>query len=155
MARGGPSAPSFPLVVAGMHRSGTSLAASWIGAAGVDLGERLIPADDANPRGYFEDAAFVELHGRMLRAATREDDGGHRDWGWTESERFDRQRFAPFCDPARALLARRAAAGGPWGWKDPRTTLALDFWDELTGGAARYLLVYRVPWDVADSMQRL
>ena len=145
-----------PLVVAGMHRSGTSLVASVAAAAGVDMGERLLPADPANPLGYFEDLSFLALHQRILADCTPADDGGHRDWGWTEGERLDRERFSSYREAARALalIASHGSMDRPWGWKDPRTTLALDFWDELLEDA-QYLFVYRYPWDVADSMQRL
>ena len=125
-------------------------------AAGVDMGERLVEADRANPRGYFEDVDFLSLQQRMLVESTPAYDGGHRDWGWTESERLDRTRFPLYREPALAVIEAHARPGAPWGWKDPRTTLALDFWDGLLEEtAARYLLVYRYPWDVADSMQRL
>ncbi len=134
-----------------MHRSGTSLVASWFAAAGVDLGGRLLAADAANPTGYFEDLSFLDLDRRMLLAATPDGEPGHPDWGWTESERLDRGRFAAFEDAARSLLAGRS---GLWGWKDPRTALLLDFWDALLPDA-RYVLLYRFPWEVADSMQRL
>ncbi|HEV8240560.1 MAG TPA: glycosyltransferase [Thermoanaerobaculia bacterium] len=145
-----------PVVVAGMHRSGTSLVGSMLGAAGVAMGERQLAADPHNPRGYFEDVDFLTLQRRMLWAATRDGDGGHRDWGWTESEALDEPAFAPFADEARALLASRD--GGRWGWKDPRTTVLLDFWQPLLRLAhpdVSYVLVYRHPWGVADSMQRL
>ena len=153
-------APGAPIVVAGMHRSGTSLVASWIAAAGIGVGERLLPADAANPRGYFEDLDVVELNGRTLRAAVPADEPGHPDWGWTESERWDPAALAAHLPAARALAARRQARGIPWGFKDPRTAVLLDSWDEaLTGSGtwlgARYFLVYRFPWEVADSMQRL
>lgn len=146
------SAPSV-VIVAGMHRSGTSLVASMLACLGISMGERQLPADGNNQHGYFEDLDFLALHRRMLPAAVRNDDGGHPDWGWTESEAFDRAQFEPFRAEAQALIAARARGGGRWGWKDPRTTLALDFWDKLT--EARYVLVYRHPWAVADSMQRL
>jgi glycosyltransferase involved in cell wall biosynthesis len=137
-----------------MHRSGTSLVASLAAAAGVDMGDRLLGADRGNPLGYFEDIGFLSLQRRMLDESTPADDGGHRDWGWTEGERLDRSRFALFRDEARSLLEARRGAERPWGWKDPRTTLALDFWDEILEEPF-YLFVYRYPWDVADSMQRL
>jgi hypothetical protein len=139
-----------------MHRSGTSLVASWLAAAGVDLGERLLPADAGNPTGYFEDLSFLDLDRRILREAVPAGEPGHPDWGWTESERLDRGRFAAYRDAARALIAAQDGEEGSgfWGWKDPRTTLLLDFWDELLPGA-RYVLLYRFPWEVADSMQRL
>ncbi len=150
-----PNLPSRPVVITGMHRSGTSLVASFLGALGVHLGDRLLASDRLNPRGYFEDADFVELQWRMLEEATPAADGGHRDWGWTESERLDRGRFAAHAEAARALVAARAGGPGLWGWKDPRTTVLLDFWDEILQGNALYVLLYRFPWEVADSIQRM
>jgi glycosyltransferase involved in cell wall biosynthesis len=151
-----PSHPSaLPVVIAGMHRSGTSLVASYLSSLGIHMGDRLLPADARNPHGYFEDADFVALHGRILAACTTEGEAGHQDWGWTESERLDRGRLPAFAEEARALAAGRAGRSGVWGWKDPRTTLLLDFWDEILAGGALYVLVYRFPWEVADSMQRL
>ncbi len=146
--------PRSPMIVAGMHRSGTSLVASLAAGLGVDLGDRLLAADSANPRGYFEDLDFLGLHRRMLLAATAPDDGGHRDWGWTESGRLEGGGFDDFRGEAHALLAARAGAGRAWGFKDPRATLLLDFWASLAP-ASRFVLVYRLPWEVADSMQRL
>ncbi|MFL6258299.1 MAG: glycosyltransferase [Thermoanaerobaculia bacterium] len=148
------SSPSRPLVITGMHRSGTSLVASYLSSLGISMGDRLIPADRRNPRGYFEDAGFVELHGRILRDATVEEPG-HRDWGWTESERLDRGVLARYAGEARALATSRSGGGEVWGWKDPRTTLLLDFWDEVLEERPLYVLLYRLPWEVADSMQRL
>jgi hypothetical protein len=148
-----------PIVVAGMHRSGTSLVASILSSLGVDMGERQLAADRHNPRGYFEDLDFLALNREMLCAATACDDGGHPDWGWTESERLDRDGFAAYRERAARLVGEQAGARGDrgnalWGWKDPRSSLVLDFWDSHLAGA-RYLLVYRFPWEVADSMQRL
>jgi len=150
-----PSTSSLPVVIAGMHRSGTSLVASYLASLGVHMGDRLLPADPRNPRGYFEDADFVELHGRILRDCTVAGEAGHPDWGWTESGRLDRAPLARYAGEARSLVARRAGTPGIWGWKDPRTTLLLDFWDEILQGRALYILPYRFPWEVADSMQRL
>ena len=146
---------TFPaVVVAGMHRSGTSFVASLLHAAGYGMGERQLAADRANRKGYFEDVDFLDLNRRMLRAAVPGDDAGHHDWGWTESERFDARAFEPFRSEANALVDARRAQGAPWGWKDPRTSRLLEFWHARLP-EARYVLVYRFPWEVADSMQRL
>ncbi len=149
------STSSLPVVIAGMHRSGTSLVASYLASLGVHMGDRLVPGDSRNPHGYFEDADFVELHGRILRDCSAAGEAGHQDWGWTESGRLDRAPLARYAGEARELVARRAGTPGIWGWKDPRTTLLLDFWDEILQGRALYILPYRFPWEVADSMQRL
>lgn len=141
------------LIVTGMHRSGTSLVASLLEAWNVRMGDRLLPADRGNPEGYFEDVDFLELNRRLLVACTPPEDG-HRDWGWTESETFDAGPLAAHRDAAAALAAARDRAGQPWGWKDPRTSMLLDFWADVLGPEARFLLLYRHPWDVADSMLR-
>ncbi|MEM1179267.1 MAG: glycosyltransferase [Acidobacteriota bacterium] len=142
-----------PLVMAGMHRSGTSLLTSLLAASGVDVGESLVPADRNNRKGYFEDTDFLALNRRILSECSDANDGGHPDWGWTESESLDTARFASYRSDAGELL-RRVGREGRWGFKDPRTTLLLDFWHELFEDP-RYLLVYRLPWQVSDSMQRL
>jgi hypothetical protein len=78
---------------------------------------------------------------------------------------IDAGRLDAFVAEADALVARRSAhaaslghtvgaARGGWGWKDPRTSVLLDFWDRRLVDA-RYVFIYRSPWDVADSMQRL
>jgi len=137
-----------------MHRSGTSLTASLLQTLGTDLGQALVAADRHNPKGYFEDTDFVALQRQMLAAACPADDGGWPDWGWTEREALAEESFAAYREEAQRLIAAKQAGGHPWGWKDPRTTLLLDFWRELLP-QARYLLVYRFPWDVVDSILRL
>src|SRR5687768_3561358 len=147
--------PARPIVITGMHRSGTSVTASFMMDLGIHLGNQFLSSDRTNPRGSFEDIDFVELHRRILEAATPEGDGGHRDWGWTESESIDRSRFHAYGQAAQDLVSTRATGPGLWGWKDPRTSLLLDFWDEIFAGQALYVFLYRFPWEVANSIQRV
>ena len=83
-----------------MHRSGTSLVASLLSAIGVDMGQRLLPPDKGNPRGYFEDIDFLEFQRRALSESCLKDDGGHPDWGWTESEKINSETVKDFIPPA-------------------------------------------------------
>jgi hypothetical protein len=132
------------VVVTGMHRSGTSLLASMLAEAGVDMGADMIPAGKGNRRGHFEDVEFVRFHERCLE---RRDAGALRPPvpGVTS---LDREELGA----ARALLARRA--GKPvWGWKDPRTTLFLEAWRSLLPQPL-YVLAYRHPVTVALSLLR-
>ncbi len=128
--------------------------AALLAQHGVAMGARLIPGNRHNPRGYFEDADFVELQRSMLAAATAGGVRGWPDWGWTEDERFDVTKLAPFVPQAERLLEARSTGAALWGWKDPRSTLLLDFWAERLP-EARFLLIYRYPWNVVDSIQRL
>jgi hypothetical protein len=138
---------AFPaaVVIGGMHRSGTSLTASILDAAGIHLGTDLMPAAASNPRGHYEDLEFYKLHQRILAA------NGLSTDGFTCQEVID----VPAALRAEAveLVRRRRSAGLVWGWKDPRTVLVLDFWAELVP-EARWLFVVRPPEDVVDSLFR-
>ena len=142
------------LVVAGMHRSGTSLTAGILERLGVDMGQQLIPADSTNPRGFYEDAQIVAFHQQAFRRLLPRNASGHIDWGWCEEHALDTTCLEQFRPAARRLVSERESKGVAWGFKDPRTTLLLDFWDSCIDDA-RYVMVYRAPWRVADSMQRL
>lgn len=134
-----------PLLVGGMHRSGTSLTASLVASAGIDLGPELLGANASNPAGHFEDLGIQEFHCRALVA------GGISSEGYTATARGDVP--AALEPQADALLAERMRPGVAWGWKEPRTTLFLDFWQQRLP-QARHLFVFRRPWEVADSLFR-
>lgn len=129
--------------------------ASFIQNLGIELGNKLLEADTYNPKGYFEDVDFVEFQRAVLQACCPAQEAGWQDWGWTESETIDRAKLKDYREIAQVLLAtRQQEEPHLWGWKDPRTTLLLDFWNEMLP-QARYLFVYRYPWDVVDSIVRL
>jgi len=138
-ARGREPAPAF--VLAGMHRSATSLFGRFLMASGVDLGETLIGPLPSNPYGHFEDIRFVELHERALLRTEAAGAGGRLRFN--DTERAD----------AAAYVGERRAGGGPWGWKDPRTCFFLDEWTGLVPEAF-FILLFREPLQVVDSMCR-
>ena len=139
-----PVGPSRQLVICGMHRSATSLAASVLREAGLEIGKELLGPGPGNRRGHFEDHDFWQLHEDLLAAA-----------GVTALSAGD--DFTPppgevFRARARQLIAQRAELP-LWGFKDPRTCLFLDWWEELLP-AAQYLVLYRHPVEVALSLRR-
>lgn len=135
---------SRPLIVTGMHRSATSLVANLLQRSGVEIGDQLMGPGLGNPRGHFEDRDFYRLHEEMLAAQ-----------GTTALAATDELALPlddAFAERAMLLVERRAAHAS-WGWKDPRTCLFLEFWDELVPDA-RYLFLYRHPVEVALSLRR-
>ncbi len=132
------------VIIAGMPRSGTSFTASVFQRAGLDLGQKLMAPGHGNVKGFFEDLDVVAFHESVLRSQ------GVHPVGWTL--RDDIPVPEPFVSRARAYVDRQSASD-QWGWKDPRTTLFLDFWAGLLPDA-RFLLVYRAPWEVVDSIYR-
>lgn len=133
------------LIITGMHRSGTSVITAAFASAGLDVGSRLMPAARGNLRGHFEDLDFVSLHERMLRA------GGFGPEGFTAADAIP---VAPsLATEARSLVSQRRAGSSIWGWKDPRTTLFLDWWAEAVPDA-RFVFLFRSPAEAIDSLFR-
>ncbi len=114
----------MPLCVTGMHRSGTSLMASWVQHCGVNLGEHQVGPEVGNEQGHFEDAEFHAIQSeQLLRHAPRS-----RGWQVVDAQprRFDAEGVAQIRD----ALGRRSRHH-EWGWKDPRSTLFLEHLVEL------------------------
>jgi hypothetical protein len=152
------AAPGSPLIVMGMHRSGTSLVASMLSRAGVFLG--------ADRNSHDESHFFRGLNDLVFHAA-------HAEWDWplalaplyadattcdaliAELEARVRSRESRrFLGLRRWLRARTPdRIAGPWGWKDPRTTCTLPFWLRVFPDA-RVVNVYRDGVDVAASLVR-
>lgn len=103
-----------PVVIVGMHRSGTSLVGSIVAELGIDMGETA-DADLYNTTGYFEDLSFLHLNERMLK-----DLGG--SWMAPPSAEVIALAQADIRTAYRAFVANRA---GRWGVKDPRLSLFL------------------------------
>ncbi|MBE9040224.1 glycosyltransferase [Oscillatoriales cyanobacterium LEGE 11467] len=149
-----PKIKADTFIITGMHRSGTSLIASVFDILGVYLGKRLLTADRFNSTGYFEDLDFLNLQRSILQASCSVSEVGWVDWGWNREENLDKSGLQNYYKPATSLIQSRQQTLKPWGWKDPRTSLLLHFWDSLLP-EAKYIFVYRVPWEVSNSISRL
>ena len=127
-----------------MHRSGTSLTASLLQSVGVDIGKNLVGAADGNIKGHFENIDFVEFHKEVLRSHKLDEQG------------FTLKSEIPVAESLiekAQNIIRQNSQIPVWGWKDPRTTLFLDFWIKLLPNA-NFIFVYRSPWEVVDSLYR-
>jgi len=131
-------------IVAGMHRSGTSLTASLLQKIGVNIGENLVGPAYGNIKGHFENVDFVEFHKSILRSQ------GIDDLGYT----LKKELIVPddYVEQAKKII-NHSKSNSIWGWKDPRTTLFLNFWLNLLPDA-NVIFVYRSPWEVVDSLYR-
>jgi hypothetical protein len=138
----------MPVAVAGMHRSGSSLIARLLNLCGLDLGpaDQLMPPAPDNTEGFWECVPFFRVNEEILREL-----GGQWDRppqplpGW-ESERL--------LNPWRELAGGLPGTLGlkePWGWKDPRNSLTLPFWNELWPDL-RVVVCVRNPLEVANSL---
>ena len=132
------------LIIAGAHRSGTSVTARLLDRAGLFLGYDLDPPSPSNPYGLFEDREIQRLHNAILL------DNGST---WQVS-----RRFLPVINPTRwgqlrDLIERRESEHELWGFKEPRTCLFLEIWKNILP-RAKSLIVFRHFSDSAYSLER-
>jgi hypothetical protein len=132
-------------VITGYHRSGTSLIASLLQSAGLDIGSNLLPGNDTNKNGHFEDMEILGFHEQVLASQ------GFGPHGFLHEQAVHVPRRLRTA--ARVLVQARMNGARPWGWKDPRTVLFLDFWRKLVPHL-KFVLLFRHPGEVLDSLFR-
>lgn len=132
------------VLVAGHHRSGTSLLAQLLARAGLFMGERLMGASEANPHGHVEDLDVVEIHDQILA------DNGLT---WQVDREFIPTVNLDMEQRIREVVAERLDRGEPWGVKDPRICLFLPVWKHILP-EARILITFRSPAASVGSMER-
>ena len=140
------------VVVAGMHRAGTSAVARGLAALGVDLGDRLMSADvRMNARGFFEDIDVVAIDDAVLAALAA-------DWksvALLAATDWDGDLLAGLRADARRVLAARTARAPMFGFKDPRVPRILPFWQRVFADSAlsdAYVIAVRHPRAVIASL---
>lgn len=133
---------SDQLIVAGFHRSGTSLTAQLMHQAGLFLGEKLMGANASNLFGHYEDWDFVRLHQQILA------DNGLT---WVVDRPLVPVVGGQRWQRARQLVEERNSSRGLWGFKDPRACIFLPLWKYLLPDA-KVLLVYRHFRDCTHSL---
>ena len=145
-----------PVVVAGMHRSGTSLLTRMLIGLGISFGTNLLSQDYDNPDGYQEDIDFLNLHRNWFAESLEDQQVGWSDGGWNKTQSINSLGKANWRGQAEELLKKRENLAGDdkWGWKDPRTTLLLPFWRHLRP-ELNLIGIYRSPWDISDALQRV
>src|SRR6476661_6417631 len=137
----------MPVAIGGMHRSGTSMTAQLLSIMGMYLGEEsdLVPATTENPEGYWEHTGFVDVNDEILHEL-----GGGWDCPVALPEDWrDEARLAPLQTRGRQVI-ERLGEHEPWGWKDPRNSLTLPFWQALVP-QLEVVICVRHPLEVALS----
>src|SRR5262252_1553681 len=115
---------------------------------GLYLGPRdaLMPPQADNPDGFWEHLGFVALNDQLLSEL-----GGAWDMPPKANEDFLTTRLDPLRLKARLLIEKFDSAS-VWGWKDPRNSLTLPFWQQLLP-RLKTIVVVRNPLEVAYSMR--
>ena len=143
------SEANFPLCIAGAHRSGTSMVTRLLRDCGLNLGPEadLMPAQPDNPDGFWENLRFVAINDEILNSL-----GGAWDLPPKHDANFSDGQLDPLRVKARSLVGEFDSQR-VWGWKDPRNSLTLPFWQGVMP-RLRILVVVRNPLEVAYSMRK-
>lgn len=131
------------ICLTGMHRSGTSLMASYLMACGIPMGDDLKVASVGNDHGHFEDVEYLQFHKQIIRSNNTNMYCPRKALEMNERER----------QQAKHMIERRCEKYDIWGWKEPRTVLFLDDWNSL-GKDIKYVFMYRHPLQVVRSLYK-
>ncbi|AMR33135.1 hypothetical protein A0256_17785 [Mucilaginibacter sp. PAMC 26640] len=137
--------PANTLIIAGMHRSGTSLISQWLNRCGLNLGDDMLGASSGNLDGHFEDLDFLRFHSDILDANNLANSGFT-----TKSIELLSPRQK---EKLQWIIDFKSQTQGQWGWKDPRTCLFLLHYREFLPGAY-YLNIVRDYKSTVSSMIR-
>lgn len=143
-------------VVLGVPRGGTSVISRGLKTLGIDLGDKLTPANrEWNPRGFWEDNEIVyKVNARVLSVL-----GGSWDSvTWFDGKAMTDDRLRPLKTFAGNLLQQRFSDTQYWGFKDPNTVKILPFWQEVFNQLHiqdHYVIALRNPLSSAQSYHKL
>lgn len=141
------------VVIVGMARSGTSMTARMFAQKGYFVGNVWSRGSTANPLGYYEATALVEMNVSLLRAVGFQ---YHNTWAYEP----------PAPDAIRALRGVKATSEhkkivdfyddhAPWVWKDVRLCFTLPVWLQVLDlDKIRFIIVRRRVKGIYHSIKR-
>jgi len=134
-----------------MHRSGTSALAGALHSMGFEVGpnDDVMPADERNPEGYFELSSIVRANDELLT---------HFEGGWDSPPKFapgwaDDDAATQFIDAARSMIGELFESDH-YVLKDPRISILLPVWRQITKDQGCAVVIVRDPLEVAASLTR-
>jgi len=140
------------LIVAGMHRGGTSAVAGALGLMGGTLPRDLMPAQPGvNDAGFFEPLPIVSIHDELLASVNSSWDDPHPlPKGW-----FQGAEAKAFAGRLVAEIKEQYGDGDLLVLKDPRMSRLIPLWLEVFAELdirPLFLIPVRHPWEVAASL---
>ena len=142
------------ILIAGMHRSGTSALSRTLNLAGCEITNYLMDADSrSNERGHWESQRIFELNSAILESAgSRWDDWETPSPGWYQSPLYN-----DFFQNAQTTIKDEFPSSLLFVLKDPRFCLLMGFWlkvIESIGATPMVIMPVRNPLNVAASLRR-
>ena len=139
---------SRPVVVLGMHRSGTSVVAQIVNALGASAGgaDQLPAPDIFNPTGYWEHRELVQLDAEILAVLG----ASWKDVVSADVSRLSEEQRVHYVTRAKSIV-QSLQGGGSFVLKDPRMSTLIPFWRDVLQNPV-FVIAWRDPLAVARSL---
>jgi Sulfotransferase family len=145
-------------IILGSGRSGTSLAAGLLAKAGYYMGENMVPARDANPKGFFEAGEINQINEDILaevlprRWPLIDQVLGRKHLGWMQRWLAQVPVGTEFRrSEAIQLEIQVVLSRSPFCLKDPRFCYTLPVWRPYLKSTV-FVCIFRDPVTTANSI---
>ncbi len=145
--------------ILGSGRSGTSMIAGSLAAAGYHMGEHLVEPRACNPKGFWESRHINQLNEAIMRPAVPTRPESTTDPILRRIPLPKQQWLAVVepgatmhCDDPISTRITEAVSRRPFCYKDPRFCYTLDIWRPHLHGDEVFICVFRHPSAVAASI---
>lgn len=139
------------IIVLGMHRSGTSALTGTLEKIGIMLPQDLWPAQEDNPKGFFEGQKVIELNERLLAA-----NGSNYD-DTRFNTKISEGSIAQHLGETKSFLQEEFSYSKCFALKDPRMCITFPLWERALlelGIEIKVVIPYRNPFEVARSLKK-
>ncbi len=138
--------------ILGMHRSGTSMITRLLNICGLSLGDEkniMTKSYSENIKGHWENIEILHINEKILETF-----GGTWDMPPRLLDKWeDDKRLNQLYERAREVVKKMNGAHEIWGFKEPRTSLTLPFWQKVIPHM-KYVIPVRHPANVAASLHK-
>ncbi|UTA49544.1 hypothetical protein L1F30_08400 [Simiduia sp. 21SJ11W-1] len=139
------------LVIVGMHRSGTSCLSGILAILGALPPAHLIPANEANKKGYWESFEINRFNDSVLADLGQ----SWRDIYPIELKRLDSTKLSAYVGQAEKIIEQEFDGRTLPLIKDPRISLVQPIWHsalDMAGYKPKYVFTVRNPDEIASSL---
>jgi hypothetical protein len=147
-------------LILGSGRSGTSLLAGTLYSAGYHMGEKLLPANSDNPKGFFEAREVNAINETLLFEVTPPHPASNTTappdsvrWGWRWLADVPVGTHIP-CSRPVARHIEALTGNTPFCFKDPRFCYTLPVWRPYLSDCV-FLCIFRDPAHTANSIVKV
>lgn len=141
------------VIVAGMHRSGTSALTRVLGYCGLGMPRTLVPPDNGNVAGHWESKVVRDFNDRLLARIGLD----WIDWRPGALDLADERDYAGLVREGARIVLSEFGETGDIVLKDPRICRLLPLWLDILAKLdiePAIVLALRAPHQVAQSLER-